>query len=322
MDIQEQLRQINKKLAESHNGRAPSELYEPIRYILDLGGKRLRPLLTLFACYLFSGKTDKALLPSLGIEIFHNFTLIHDDIMDNAPLRRGSKTIHEQWNQNIAILSGDTMLFKAYDYLVQVEDHLIRKVIKLFNQCAVEVCEGQQMDMNFENRESVSEQEYIQMITSKTAALLGFSLQLGALIGGADDENAEDLKNFGINLGIGFQLKDDLLDVFGDTAKFGKKVGGDIIANKKTYLLIRALNLANKRQHEELLYWLGEKNRNEEKIINVTSIYNEIGIREITESKINEYFDAGFCYLEQVECPGRRKSELSEFSRSLIERES
>lgn len=322
MDIQEQLRLINKKLAESHNGRAPSELYEPIRYILDLGGKRLRPLLALFACYLFSGKTDKALLPSLGIEIFHNFTLIHDDIMDNAPLRRGSKTIHEQWNQNIAILSGDTMLFKAYDYLVQVEDHLIRRVIKLFNQCAVEVCEGQQMDMNFENRETVSEQEYIHMITSKTAALLGFSLQLGALIGGADDENAEYLKNFGINLGIGFQLKDDLLDVFGDTAKFGKKVGGDIIANKKTYLLIRALNQANKRQHEELRYWLREKNRNEEKISSVTNIYNEIGIREITESKINEYFDAGFRYLEQAECPGRRKSELSEFSRSLIVRES
>jgi len=322
MDIQEQLTLINKKLAESHNGRAPSELYEPIRYILDLGGKRLRPLLTLFACYLFSGKTDKALLPSLGIEIFHNFTLIHDDIMDNAPLRRGSKTIHEQWNQNIAILSGDTMLFKAYDYLVQVEDHLIRRVIKLFNQCAVEVCEGQQMDMNFENRETVSEQEYINMITSKTAALLGFSLQLGALIGGADDKNAEYLKNFGINLGIGFQLKDDLLDVFGDTSKFGKKVGGDIIANKKTYLLIQALNLANKRQREELQYWLKEKNRNEEKIISVRNIYNEIGIREITERKINEYFDAGFHYLEQVDCPDRRKSELSEFSRSLVERES
>jgi geranylgeranyl diphosphate synthase type II len=320
MDIEKQLDRINKKLHSYNYQNSPEELYEPIRYLLSIGGKRLRPLLTLFGCYLFTGCTDKALMPSLGIELFHNFTLIHDDIMDKAPLRRGNETVHKKWSQNVAILSGDTMLFKVYDQLIQVDDHLIRKIIKLFNKCAIEVCEGQQLDMNFENRDSVSEEEYLTMIHAKTATLIGFSLKLGALIGGAEDQDAEYLKNFGENIGMGFQLKDDLLDVYANTKHFGKQQGGDIMANKKTYLLIRALNLADEEQREQLDFWLNDERRTAEKVKGVTEIYNQIGIRELTEQKIAHYFQSGLENLASVECSEKRKRELSDFSTSLIRR--
>jgi geranylgeranyl diphosphate synthase, type II len=322
MNIEEQIAAINKQINNSGFHKNPPELYEPIRYFLKNGGKRLRPLLTLFGCYLFTDDIAKAMKPGIGVEIFHNFTLVHDDIMDKAPIRRGNKTVHEKWDQNIAILSGDTMLFKAYDYLIQVDKKLIFKVIAAFNDCAVEVCEGQQHDMNFESRSDVGENEYISMIRAKTAALLGFSLELGAMIGGAANKDAENLRNFGLSLGIGFQLKDDLLDVYGEARKFGKRVGGDIIANKKTYLLIQALNLSNKSQHKRLQYWLQKEEPADEKVKEVTEIYNEIGIKELTESKMNEFFNSGFQYLEKVNCETERKEKLNDFSKKLIDRDS
>ena len=321
MNKEHYINRINTELGNHHFDGDPEELYEPIRYILKLGGKRLRPLLTLYGCYLFSGGCDKAIIPSLGVEAFHNFTLIHDDIMDNAPLRRGKSTIHTKWNENIAILSGDTMLFKAYEFLIQVDEHLVKKVIELFNTCAIEVCEGQQYDMNFEKQGSVAEHQYINMIRLKTAVLLGFSLQLGALIGGADDEDAALLQKFGVNIGIGFQLKDDLLDVYGDAEKFGKQVGGDIIANKKTYLLIKALNSADEKQHNELINWLAYTGEPKQKVEEVTKIYNQLGIKEHTEQKMDEYFKGAFTHLEQVNCDPDRKEELISFSRILIDRD-
>lgn len=321
MNKEELLARINERITDGDVEKKPDELYEPIRYILSAGGKRLRPLLTLFGCYLFSGETEKALLPGIGVELFHTFTLVHDDIMDKAPLRRGNETVHRKWDQNVAILSGDTMLFKAYEYLIRVEDQLIREVITLFNQCAIEVCEGQQYDMNFETRDTVSEKEYLSMIQSKTAAVLGFSLQLGAIIGGAERDDAETLRDFGINMGIGFQLKDDLLDVFGDAGKFGKQVGGDIIANKKTYLLIKAFELASESQKEELRNCLKGKMNDHKKVARVTEIYKELGIKELTDYKINNFFEIAFSHLEKVNCPEGRKEQLADFTQTLMNRE-
>jgi len=314
-------KKINHELQNNHFNGEPEELYKPIRYILDLGGKRLRPLLTLYGSYLFSGNCEKAVKPSLGVEVFHNFTLIHDDIMDKAPLRRGEATVHTKWDDNVAILSGDTMLFKAYEFLIQVDDDIVKKVIDLFNACAIEVCEGQQYDMNFEKREQVSEGEYINMIRLKTAVLLGFSLQLGALIGGADDDASALLQKFGEYIGIGFQLKDDLLDVYGDSNKIGKQHGGDIIANKKTYLLISALNLADKHQKQRLDHALFSLKDNREKVKEVIAIYNEIGIKELTEEKMNEYFEGAFTYLDKIKCNPEYKQKLISFSRGLIDRD-
>jgi geranylgeranyl diphosphate synthase type II len=320
-DIQKYLDQINHVISNGDFEQKPDSLYQPIRYILKTGGKRLRPLLTLFGCYLFSGETQKALMPGIGIELFHNFTLIHDDIMDNAPLRRGRQTVHRKWDQNVAILSGDTVLFKAYNYLMQVEDPILRDVVGLFNECAIDVCEGQQFDMNFEAREIVTEDEYLQMIKLKTAAVLGFSLQLGALIGGADTTSTELLKNFGVNVGLGFQLKDDLLDVFGEFGKFGKKVGGDILANKKTYLLIKAMELAGPEQKKNLLHWLNSELENDEKVKRVTELYEKLHIKELTEQKISDFFEIALTYLEGLKCPESRKKQLAEFSKLLVKRE-
>ncbi len=320
-DIQQYIEEINHVIKNGDFEQKPDSLYTPIRYILDTGGKRLRPLLALFGCYLFSGESRKALMPGIGVELFHNFTLVHDDIMDNAPLRRGKPSVHHKWDQNVAILSGDTILFKAYNYLMRVEDPILRNVVSLFNECAINVCEGQQFDMNFETREIVSEDEYLHMIKLKTAAVLGFSLQLGALIGGADAKNTELLKKFGVNVGLGFQLKDDLLDVFGDFDKFGKKVGGDILAEKKTYLLIKAMELANPEQKEDLQHCLNSEIENGEKVRRVTEIYEDLHIRELTEQKISKFFKIALTYLGKVECPESRKKQLTEFSKLLVNRE-
>lgn len=320
-NVSQHLNRINSIITDGEFDSDPDSLYKPIRYVLNTGGKRLRPLLTLFGCYLFSGETEQALMPGIGIELFHNFTLVHDDIMDNAPLRRGQQTVHQKWDHNLAILSGDTILFKAYNYLIQVENSILKDVVSRFNECAISVCEGQQFDMDFENRQTVSEDEYLHMIQLKTAAVLGFSLQLGALIGGADTKNTELLKNFGVNVGLGFQLKDDLLDVFGDTGKFGKKVGGDIVANKKTYLTIKAMELADDRQQAELQEWLNSELSHEEKVMRVTRLYNELKIKEITEQKVRDFFEIALTYLKKVRCPDDRKEQLTEFSRSLVIRE-
>ncbi|MGN7889585.1 polyprenyl synthetase family protein [Dyadobacter endophyticus] len=303
-------------------GNTPVELYEPITYIMSLGGKRFRPLLTLLAASIFDTDIEKATKPAMAVEVFHNFTLMHDDIMDRAPLRRGMPTVHEKWNANTAILSGDVMLIRAYDLLLDVPQDKFRSVLMRFNQTAAEVCEGQQLDMNFETRWDVTEEEYIGMIRLKTSVLLGFALELGGMITGADEETTKLLYSAGENMGIGFQLKDDLLDVYGDPAKFGKQVGGDIIANKKTFLLIEALSKAEGQLKTELDHWIGlETFDNAEKVVAVTGIYDALGIRAFTERKINEYFSRGMASLQQLRTDSVQKEVLLQFVEQLVARE-
>lgn len=252
----------------------PEGLFEPMKYILGIGGKRLRPILVLLSANLFKDDLKKVYLPAIGIEVFHNFTLLHDDVMDNAPIRRSKATVHEKWNSNVAILSGDAMSIKAYQYIVSCEDHHLRDVLTVFNQTALEVCEGQQFDMEFEDRRDVQINEYLEMIRLKTAVLLGGSLKMGAVMGDADAKDAELLYNFGVNLGMAFQLQDDYLDVFGNQDVFGKKIGGDILCNKKTFLLIKAFELAKGDDKKELEGWISAKDFNpEEKISAVRAIY-------------------------------------------------
>src|ERR1700761_3857242 len=286
----------------------PAELYEPITYILSLGGKRMRPALLLMACDLFGGDVDAALPPALAIEVFHNFTLMHDDIMDNAPLRRGRVTVHEKWNQNVGILSGDVMLIQGYKLMMQVKDHLLRPILDIFNNTAVGVCEGQQVDMEFEERNDVQIDEYINMIRLKTAVVLGGALKIGALIGGADEKDADLISSFGEHLGVAFQLQDDILDVYGDPEKFGKQVGGDIISNKKTYLLIKALELANANQAAELNNWLSLKQFDHiEKVSSVTAIYNSLNIRQQADEAMYAYADKAFEALDAINLPEAHK---------------
>ncbi len=290
---------------------------------MNLGGKRMRPLLTLMAAYLFGDNWRKALKPAVAVEVFHNFTLMHDDILDQAPLRRGQPTVHEKWNHNIAILSGDVMLVNAYELLLDVETPYLKKVLTRFNRTAAEVCEGQQLDMNFETRWDVSEDEYIEMIKLKTSVLLGFALELGSIIAGADDAESQRLREGGINIGLGFQLKDDLLDVYGDPAKFGKQVGGDIIANKKTFLLIEALQQSSGALKNELIGWLSATEFDkQEKVQAVTAIYDQLGIRQLTEARINDFFTRGFANFEQLSADPARKALLLDFTEQLIGRES
>lgn len=313
---------IEKNLASYDFGSEPFELYEPIRYVLSLGGKRLRPVLTLMAYELFDNKLDKAVFPAMGVEVFHNFTLLHDDIMDNAPLRRGKSTVHKKWDTSIAILSGDVMLVRAYELLSKTDKKNMSLILSKFSQCAVQVCEGQQYDMQFETATTVTEEEYISMIQLKTAVLLAFSLELGAILGGAEQNISDQLYQFGINIGLGFQLKDDLLDVFADSAKFGKQVGGDIISNKKTYLLIKALELAEGNTKETLKHWLSVKDFDPaEKVHAVKEVYDELGIQKRSEDKMNEYFDAGIKFYDELPIEEGRKAPLRELTLALIDRE-
>lgn len=299
------------------------ELYDPITYIMNLEGKRLRPCLVLMGCNLFSEEIKTSLDAALAIELFHNFTLMHDDIMDKAPLRRGKMTVHEKWGANTAILSGDVMLIKVYDMFLSLEPALMHAVLRAFNACAAQVCEGQQWDMEFEATDRVSEKQYLEMVRLKTAVLLGFSLELGALLAGAPDSDRKALRDFGTNIGIGFQLKDDLLDAFSDPKKFGKQVGGDIVANKKTYLLIKALENARGSNRRELLYWLGaRKFRKTEKVAAVKDVYSKLGIPAIVERKVDQYFRKGFKNLERITGDGDALSTLRDFTRSLGARQS
>lgn len=307
----------NLKLAED-----PGELYDPIKYIMNLGGKRLRPLLVLLSYELFHNDSKTIINHALSVEVFHNFTLMHDDIMDQAPLRRGQTTVHEKWNQNIAILSGDVMLVKAYEILLSLEDKICKEAIRKFNACAIEVCEGQQLDMNFETMEMVSESDYLEMIRKKTAVLLGFSMEMGAILANTDQNNQKLLKEFGTNIGLGFQLKDDLLDVYADRLKFGKQVGGDIIANKKTFLLISAMELATGENKKRLKHWLDKKTFDKtEKVNAVKAIYDQLGIKTITENKMDRYFDLGFQSLNKLDIPSSQKEVLINFTLELIKRE-
>lgn len=325
MTFQPFLEAISKQIDNTIYGQHPNELYEPIRYIMSLGGKRLRPLLTTLSANLFIDDWQKCLKPAIAVEVFHNFTLMHDDIMDCAPLRRGKPTVHEKWNANTAILSGDVMLVNAYELLLDVETAQLPRVIKRFNRTAAEVCEGQQLDMNFETRSDVSQDEYIDMIRLKTSVLLGFAMELGGMIAGADEATTQLLYDAGVNMGLGFQLKDDLLDVYGDPEKFGKQVGGDIIANKKTFMLIEALLLAEGETKEKLDYWLHLEQGSYDttaKVAAVTAIYTELGIDKIAESKSDEFFTKGFEALHNLPAAPERKKPLLEFADFLVGRES
>jgi geranylgeranyl diphosphate synthase, type II len=319
------LEAITKEIENTTYGEHPAELYEPIEYIMSLGGKRLRPLLTALSANLFMDDWQKSLKPAIAVEVFHNFTLMHDDIMDCAPLRRGKPTVHEKWNANTAILSGDVMLVNAYELLLDVAPAQLPRVIKRFNRTAAEVCEGQQLDMNFETRSDVSQEEYIEMIRLKTSVLLGFAMELGGMIANADEATTQSLYDAGVNMGLGFQLKDDLLDVYGDPEKFGKQVGGDIIANKKTFMLIEALLLAEGETKEKLNYWLNLEQGTYDivaKVAAVTEIYTLLGIDKIAETKAEEYFAKGFEALASLPLPVERKKPLVEFAKFLVGRES
>lgn len=320
-NIQQLIRQVNQRLEALAYGKEPASLYEPIRYVMSLGGKRLRPILVLLAYKLFKNKHEDILDQALAVEVFHNFTLIHDDIMDKAPLRRGQQTVHHKWNESTAILSGDVMMIKTYELLLDASSPL-KNILKDLNTCAVGVCEGQQLDMNFETLPTVTEAQYINMIRLKTAVLLGFSLKLGAMLAEAPTQAADALYAFGVDIGIGFQLKDDLLDAYADQKKFGKQIGGDIITNKKTFLLLKALEHANDIQAETLNDWISRKEFDPaEKVKAVKTIYDQMGIRKLTLSKMNNFFNKGFERLKQIDVVEEKKKPLIEFTNYLIDRE-
>ncbi|OAQ39834.1 isoprenyl synthetase [Pedobacter psychrophilus] len=320
--IQELQSIIDKAVKGTSYPAEPKELYEPIAYLMSLGGKRLRPALVLMATDLFGGDINDALAPALAVELFHNFTLMHDDIMDKAPLRRGKPTVHAKWGDSVAILSGDVMFVKAYKMMIQVKPQILADVLDVFNATAIGVCEGQQIDMNFENRGVVEVDEYLEMIRLKTAVLVGGALKIGALIGDASKQEADNLYQFGENLGIAFQLQDDILDVYGDPLKFGKQVGGDIISNKKTYLLIKALELAKGDDLIELKNWLAKPDFNsEEKVNAVRNIYNNIGIKDLSENLMQSYAQLALDNLDKINASQENKSTLMDFADMLIKRE-
>ena len=301
--------------------REPKNLYEPIDYILQLGGKRIRPMLTLIASDIFSGDYKQALPAALAVEVFHNFTLVHDDIMDDAPLRRGNETVHEKWNINTAILSGDAMLILAYQYFENYEPVVFQKLAQLFSKTALEVCDGQQLDVDFETRNDVTIDEYIKMITLKTSVLVAAALKMGAIVAKADEDQAQHLYDYGLNLGIAFQLQDDYLDTFGDPESFGKQVGGDIIENKKTYLYLKALEISNSNDKENLLnLYNGEEKNNSEKIDIVSTIFRNNNIPEETFKLIEYYTNKAFESLDHLNISEQQKQGLRVFGENLMSR--
>lgn len=307
--------------SQSFAGR-PAELYEPFGYMLSLGGKRLRPVLLLHACEMFCGDPLPAMPQAMAIELFHNFTLIHDDIMDHAPLRRGLPTVHEKFNHATAILSGDAMLVMAYKFLVQAGASRLPVLLDLFNDTAVKVCEGQQYDMNFENATGITVADYLRMIELKTAVLVAASLKLGALIGGAGSEDARHLYDFGRELGISFQLRDDWLDSFGSAKQVGKQQGGDILQNKRTFLLIEAMEQGDEKLRSELQYWYNIKQfKAEEKIAAVIGLFNKAGISERTLEETALHFQRAMFHLDELNIPEERKGTLRSFSESLLYRD-
>jgi len=308
--------------AKSIGETGPVNLYQPIEYTLNMGGKRLRPVMVLLASELFGGNPKEVMNAALAVEIFHNFTLLHDDIMDNADMRRNKPSVHKKYNENIAILSGDAMSIMAYRYLLKTKAEKLNEIISLFTETAIEVCEGQQYDMDFENRLDVTVDEYLEMIRLKTAVLLACSFKMGALSANASGSDAENIYQFGINLGLAFQLQDDLLDCYADQDKFGKRIGGDIIANKKTFLLINAIELADGKLKPELMDWLQRDTFDEqEKIAAVKAIYQATGVREICEKAINDYYNKALVSLEQIKIDESRKTVLQLLAKSIMDRE-
>ena len=316
--IQELSAIISDELVSIEYPETPSLLYEPIDYIIDLGGKRMRPILVLMAYQLFDQNIEKAISPALAIELFHNFTLLHDDIMDNAPLRRGKKTVHEKWNSNVAILSGDTMLVQAYQLMTEVDDTIVKQVLTVFSKAAIKVCEGQQWDMDFETQSDVSITDYLKMIEYKTAVLLGAALQIGGITAGASKEEQKYLYTFGRDLGIAFQLKDDLLDAFGDAETFGKQVGGDIISNKKTYMYLKALELADGTQRQDLKQYFSTNDASQLKVDSVKTIFSNLDIPRLATALIGEYHERAMGSLAAIN--SENKEPLLDFSALLMDR--
>lgn len=300
----------------------PENLYSPIDYALQSGGKRLRPVLVLMATKLFGGDVEKAIKPAVAMEIFHNFTLLHDDVMDKADIRRGRPTICNKWDTNTAILSGDAMLIKAYQYLEDVPAEKLLPVLQLFSKTAIEVCEGQQYDGDFETRDNVTIEEYYEMIRLKTAVLLAGCLKMGAILAGASDKDAQAIYDFGIAIGIAFQLRDDYLDCYGDEKSFGKKIGGDILSGKRTFLLIQALKKCNVSQHQTILQLLGNKNigTSEAKIAIIIDIYTQLGIPDLCNKTINEYYDIALNALNRIDKPENLKKPFIDLAKQLMGR--
>ena len=316
------LQQVNDFLAALPYDRQPASLYDPVRYVLSLGGKRIRPVLMLMGYNLWKEQPEQILMPAVGLETYHNYTLLHDDLMDNADMRRGHETVHRRWDANKAILSGDSMLVLAYERIAQVPADKLPAVLQLFTETALEIGEGQEYDMAFETRNDVTEAEYIEMIRLKTSVLLACALKIGALLADAPQEDADRLYRVGEQVGLAFQLQDDLLDVYGDPQVFGKAIGGDITSNKKTYMLINALLRANDAQREELERWIAARDFDRaEKVAAVTRLYDEIGIRQLCEEKINYYFDLARQTLSEVNVPEERKAALRSYMDELLHRD-
>ena len=318
---EEILKMVNEALDALPYDRRPTSLYDPVKYVLSLGGKRIRPVLMLLAYNLYKDDPADIMMQALALETYHNYTLLHDDLMDNADLRRGHETVHKRWDANTAILSGDSMLVLAYQRMQQCPKEKLQAVLDVFTETALEIGEGQQYDMDFETRNDVTEDEYIEMIRLKTSVLLACAVKIGALLAGAPQEDVDNLYKFGEQLGLAFQLQDDLLDVYGDPAVFGKAIGGDITSNKKTYMLINAVNRANPEQRQELMRWIEAKEFNrDEKVRAVTALYDQIGIRQLCERKINHYFDECRKYLARVGVSDERKQQLLDYTDEMMER--
>ncbi len=316
----ELLQLINRYLDSLPYDRKPASLYAPIKYVLSMGGKRIRPTLMLLAYNLFKDDPEKILSSACALETYHNYTLLHDDLMDNADVRRGQPTVHKKWNANLAVLSGDSMLVLAYQRMIECDSHLA-EVLRLFTETALEIGEGQQMDMEFETRNDVREEEYIEMIRLKTSVLLACAMKIGALLADAPADDADNLYRFGEKIGLAFQLQDDYLDVYGDPAVFGKAIGGDIVSNKKTYMLINAFNRADNAQRAELERWIRATDFDrQEKVKAVTGLYDEMGIDRLAQQKIAGYFNESKTYLDRVGVSDERKSELMRYAQRMMKR--
>lgn len=311
---------INRSLKAADYVRKPEDLYKPIEYALSFGGKRLRPMLVMIACKMFGGEMEDAMNAAIGIEMYHNHTLLHDDVMDNADVRRGQPTVHRKWGENAAILSGDAMLILAYKYMLNTQKNK-DKVLELFTETTLQICEGQQFDMEFESRNDVSEQEYINMIRLKTAVLLACSLKTGAIIAGAADNDADLIYEYGIQIGLAFQLQDDILDVYGDEKVFGKKIGGDILCDKKTYLLITALKKSSKNDLDEFARWIGNHDcQPSDKINAVKSLYEKLDVKNDAESLMNTCYNKAMETLAKINLPAENKKELIALTEKLVGR--
>ena len=319
----ELLKKVNEALEALTYDRQPMSLYEPIRYVLSLGGKRVRPVLMMLAYNLFREDPERIMTQAIGLETYHNFTLLHDDLMDHADMRRGHETVHKKWNPNQAILSGDTMLLQAFERIEACEVDKVKEVFATFLQTTYEIGEGQQLDVEFETRNDVTEDEYIEMIRLKTSVLLACAVKIGAILAGASVEDQHNLYKFGEQIGLAFQLQDDLLDVYGDPKVFGKNIGGDITSNKKTYMLINAINRADEAQRQELMGWINaETFDRDEKVKAVTALYDQIGIRQLCEQKMEACYAEAQRYLAQVSVAEDRKAELKAYAAAMMKRQS